>query len=356
MLKSKTTIVLGAGASVDLNLPTGEELKETIARLLKFKFEAYNSVVTGSPLIASTIQLMTRKEPELGDANHAFRIAREISGAMPQAISIDNYVDQRDDEVLIRHVAKLAIIEAIVSAEKQSKLFVSSYVHPREIDFSSLTKTWHSRFFQLLSEGVKKSRVDSIFDHLTFVVFNYDRCLEQFLFQSLQNYYRLDSQVAFEIVEKAKIFHPYGIAGQFAPQGVRLTQTKSQSSNSLDFGGELESENLLTLSSEIKTFTEQIEEEETLTEIRESLRLSDQILFLGFGFHSQNVELISSGAPSKRPTILATTLGISLPNTTIIEQQLFQKFYKNTGLSNDVTTIAQSCRQLLDTFSGKISE
>ena len=44
-----------------------------------------------------------------------------------------------------------------------------------------LTSTWYLRFFQLLYEDVVKSQIEQLFDNVSFIVFNYDRCVEFFL-------------------------------------------------------------------------------------------------------------------------------------------------------------------------------
>jgi hypothetical protein len=45
---------------------------------------------------------------------------------------------------------------------------------------------------------------------VSFIVFNYDRCLEQFLFHALQKLYGLESQEAFAMLTDLRIIHPYG--------------------------------------------------------------------------------------------------------------------------------------------------
>lgn len=49
---SKTVFVIGAGASKEANLPTGEELKSSISSFLDIRFE-YNTQIKGDYLITA---------------------------------------------------------------------------------------------------------------------------------------------------------------------------------------------------------------------------------------------------------------------------------------------------------------
>ena len=54
--KKQMTIVVGAGAGVDVNMPLGEELKEKIATLLNIKFRNIDRQTFGDAIITRSIR------------------------------------------------------------------------------------------------------------------------------------------------------------------------------------------------------------------------------------------------------------------------------------------------------------
>ena len=56
MLRSKTTFVIGAGASAGLGLPVGFGLRDQISRLLTFEFEYGDRLLKGDEHIARILQ------------------------------------------------------------------------------------------------------------------------------------------------------------------------------------------------------------------------------------------------------------------------------------------------------------
>jgi quinolinate synthase len=76
-------------------------------------------------------------------------------------------------------------------------------------------------------------------------------------------------------------------------------------SNPVEFGEELAAHQLAMLSSHIRTFNEQIEEEDKLAEIRQLVWDAETIVFLGFHFHKQNMDVLTSEKPLTAPTTAA---------------------------------------------------
>src|SRR5262249_911856 len=76
----------------------------------------------------------------------------------------------------------------------------------------------------------------------------------------------------------------------------------------------------------IRTFTEQIEDVTVLGEIREAFESAHLVIFLGFGFHQQNLELLKPQTHgTARPlvrAVLATTRGIDEKNNPMIADYL----------------------------------
>jgi hypothetical protein len=73
-----------------------------------------------------------------------------------------------------------------------------------------LTETWFIKFMHVLGRGVSKENAREIFDRVSFIIFNYDRCVEYFLRHALQRLYGISEQEASDIVSELHIIHPYG--------------------------------------------------------------------------------------------------------------------------------------------------
>jgi hypothetical protein len=80
----------------------------------------------------------------------------------------------------------------------------------------------------MLTRGISHKKIDDVFHGLTLISFNYDRCLEHFLFNALQRLYDVDAKKAADICNNAQIFHPYGAVGALPYQN---------KNNSVCFGG-----------------------------------------------------------------------------------------------------------------------
>jgi hypothetical protein len=107
----------------------------------------------------------------------------------------------------------LAIVRSILSAERNSLLYFEQIGPKSKMDFNKLTDTWYISFFQLLTENCTKEDLEERFKQVKLIVFNYDRCIEHFIYYALQNYYRLSNIEASELMEYLEIYHPYGVVG-----------------------------------------------------------------------------------------------------------------------------------------------
>ncbi len=160
---------------------------------------------------------------------------------MPQAISIDNFIDTHKDDKNIELSGKLAIVRAILDAEQNSLMYVAP---SNPFKFSDLDKTWYSSFMKLLTENCPKEELSKRFQSISFIVFNYDRCIEHFLYSSLQNYYDITPEEAATFISSLEIHHPYGTVGNLP----------WQAGQSVPFGETPSAQKLLELAGEIKTW------------------------------------------------------------------------------------------------------
>lgn len=307
MKNRKLTLVVGAGASKEFGLPIGSELKQNIASLLDIRFD-WNQQKSGDYRIAEALRLAVRQPGEFnGDINPHLKAAWRIRDAMPQAISIDNFIDNHQGDEKIELCGKLAIVKSILDAERSSTIYVNPR-DPREgISFSRTASCWLNPFTKLLTENCRADQLEDRLKAVSFVIFNYDRCIEHYLYYAIQNYYKLSDSRAAELLSSVHFYHPYGVVGQLPWQG---------QSNSAMFGAELHPQSLLDNARQIKTFTEGTDPDSSeICEIRESVSTSSNLLFLGFAFHKLNMQLISPGQfeidPSSKKRAFATAFGLS---------------------------------------------
>jgi hypothetical protein len=294
-------LVVGAGASKEVNLPVGAELRMRIAHALNIKYGYDHRRSSGDAAIDAAFRILA------DDINPFLHSSWRIRDAMPQAISIDNFIDSHRDDDQIAICGKLAIARCILAAEAESKLFVNRENVNPQIRFTDFEGTWFDAFFKLLTENCQKSELDQRFSQVAIVSFNYDRCIAHYLHCALQNYYGIDSTRAAQVMNNLKIYHPYGSVGQLPWQN----QTEG-----IDFGFCPDGLQLVKISKDIKTFTEGIDHAQSdINKIREILRQAQRIAFLGFAFHRLNLSLLFPGLKDKqrilpRPTY-ATCLGVS---------------------------------------------
>jgi hypothetical protein len=99
--------------------------------------------------------------------------------------SIDAYLNAHKDNTKVKICGKLAIAHTILAHEKSCALYVRS--SSEFSDVKKIEQSWFSDFLYLMQDQiVANENLDNIFDNLCIINFNYDRCVEQFLFYALQ--------------------------------------------------------------------------------------------------------------------------------------------------------------------------
>jgi hypothetical protein len=129
VFRSKTVFVVGAGASREAGLPTGAELKRIIASKLDIKYRYGYELISGNPEIAEALREQAQQNGQ--DPNLFLHEAHKISDAMPQAISIDNFIDAHQGNVILEVCGKLSIAHSILEAEKNSKIYSNPFEQRR---------------------------------------------------------------------------------------------------------------------------------------------------------------------------------------------------------------------------------
>jgi len=341
-MEKKTVFVIGAGASKEANLPTGDELKITISKFLNIDFEL-SKLISGDPLIYRALMDIAKERKE--DAHEYYRQGRHISESLPLAESIDNFLDQHRGNEKIILCGKLAIVRSILDAENQSHLRFGKHGAKPNVTSTDLNKTWYNQFFKMLTVNCVKSELARRFRSATLIVFNYDRCIEHFLFFALQKYYKHSEDEAIDLINELNIYHPYGVVGNLPWLNRK---------NSIEFGSTPRAEGLLNLSEMIKTFTEGTDPIlSEISGIRRHVSAAERIVFLGFRFLDLNLRLIAPDDVTKSllSRCFATTLGISPSDKASITGQITD-LYK-PGLKVDMADM--SCYDFFSEYSRSLS-
>jgi hypothetical protein len=156
-----------------------------------------------------------------------------------------------------------------------------------------------------------------MFDHVSFIVFNYDRCIEHFFEHAIASHFLLDLSAASQIVQKnLRIVHPYGDLGP-------LHGTKAN----VNFGEKFEpathaaADGIYAMSQRLLTFTESRKAQGA--KAKAMISKAQRLVFLGFGFGEQNVELLRVPTSTVQH-LRATVMGLSASNQFEVQYRISQ--------------------------------
>jgi hypothetical protein len=339
----RTVFILGAGASKEINLPTGDQLTEKIAYMCDFEYR------NGLPVRGKgDLQLMDalRQHPQLGDVNANLRAAWRIRDGMPLAASIDNFLDAHRADERVQLVGKLAIVLAILAAEKNSNFYRDPTRPDVPLAMTAVGSTWYKWFWRLLCDECTSDRLAARGQTVTFVVFNYDRCIEQFLLFAARAYYAMDDKTAAQAVSTIRVLHPYGVIAPLPWQNNR---------EAVEYGTEaVAAAQLLELSRGVQTFTESAQGER-IGQIRAAVDAAELIVFLGFAYHRQNMRLLwpaSTQNPARTRRVYGTTKGFSESDRQLITWDIESL----AGIDrNQITLADKTCADLFHEYSRSLS-
>lgn len=300
MFTPKTVFIVGAGASREVGLPIGDTLRDRIVDLTSYDRTRgfYNRDFDNA-----AHQLCNGNQSLW---QHLYPALDQLRLGLPNVASIDTYLDIHRGNKTMIDAGKMAIAIAILEAERNSALTEKfrTITHQHDgliLGISSTDKydnSWYVHFGRLLTQSIVLENVDEIFDNISFITFNYDRCIETFSFEWLKQTFGLNEQRAAEIASKLEVLHVDGSIGSLPWKGGEVP---------FGFSGGL---NFLGLAQGIKTFTESVDSA-TADHIRSRIVGAETIVFLGFGWLPQNLDILDTGRESSAKRIFFTTRGVS---------------------------------------------
>ncbi|KAF0120272.1 MAG: hypothetical protein FD152_4214 [Xanthobacteraceae bacterium] len=343
MLREKTVFVVGAGASREFGLPMGAELIDHICQILKFR-SGYNNF-EGDPEAYQAVRSLSERGEEL---NAVLQACRAIEQGAPLFMSIDHFVNTHEKDRFIVDVAKVAIGYAILRAEAQSKLMVDYRNVTNLLNVRKIDDTWITRLVRMISSGLKLDALADIFSRSSFICFNYDRCIEHFLWNAVRVMYRLSEPDANSLMSTLQIVHPYGVIGHLP------WQTRDGGI----YFGQTEHVNHKNIASRIRTFTEQNKDKSLTLQIDQMMNDNDRVVFLGFGYYEQNMEIIKADFAYKEA--MGTTYGMSSHDVAIVKEVITDALGKREqigkGYEPKITLASATCTDFFDQFTRTLAK
>lgn len=262
-------LVLGAGASYPYGFPLGRRLVFDIVQELQSS--------------GSTLSVLLQLGYQRSDLNQ-FADALHRSN-LP---SIDSFLESRS---ALQELGKLAIAASLIPREDPRKLIRESGLQWYEFLFSKL--------FTREAEEFPKKRISVI-------TFNYDRSFEAALLSCIQHAYGIVPTAAIEIAKRIEVVHMYGQLGNFFPEataGVRPYST------------EVSPVVVRDAAMGIRVISEGRKDTPEMKRARELIDTASEVVFLGFGFHPDNVERLGFPREGQRLRVYATSIGMTETET-----------------------------------------
>lgn len=331
MLTRKTTFIIGAGASLDFDFPLGDGLRTRIIDLLAID-DPNTSINFSDPGLALLMRQRATREAGVNQWTDRMdvyrRAASMIRDGLPFARSIDSFLEGLRDEPEVVFLGKLAIATTILRSEAASPL-APKQIHAanapqiRADRLAKLVGGWHAQLGQMLYEGHTRDTIDTVFNHVSFVVFNYDRCVEEFLTTSLMRRFAIGRTKAIAAVARCRIVHPYGQVGPYFPE----------QAGHVAFGN-CDEQKLESVADGIRTLTESMEDR-IGDQVKDCVAAAETIVFLGFGWLPQNMVLLHA---TKRVTdaskVFATVFEMPQGEIAVVADQL-DRMLRRQGHSAD---------------------
>ena len=296
MISSKTTFILGAGASKPYGFPLGNELVNRICSELTFDISKLNSISLAAGIYinqdVSTINFFTAYR-----LSHLARILISL-GYHPQEIdnfrkrlqlsltpSIDTFLEINKD---LTDIGKICISYVLLLCESQS----------RSIFFDdSVNDHWYKYIWHKISTP-DFNELDG--NNVSFITFNYDRSLEYFLVIVCSAMYNRSKDECWEKIKKFNFIHLHGSLGY-----LKWQSTSDSDEYGLNF-------NIPKVNSDSAKFINTIYENHlpkssSFSEACDVLKNSNLIYSMGFGFNAQNIERLKLNEPPKNRVLCSRT-------------------------------------------------
>lgn len=283
MIRENTVLILGAGASMPYDYPSGVKLRQRICQNLNAN--PSNITQDVQELLNTGLSISEIKD---------FRDALFFSGKQ----SVDEFLEHR---IEFFEIGKRAIAQALICHESTENLFNR---YQLKLDYDP---DWYRFLFSKMSTSFDEFDANKI----SFITFNYDRSLEHYLFTALKNSYGKNDDEVREKILKIRIIHLHGQLG-YLPW---------QEQNGRDYSALITPEILNNAAEGIKIIHEDIADNKEFNQAKVILNQCSKIFFLGFGFHPTNLKRLKIEKRNELILVAGTAKGITVNETRQIEDR-----------------------------------
>jgi hypothetical protein len=236
MLASKTTLIVGAGASMALDYPSGAELREW--------------VIEGKGILYKEFEALDY------DRGVHSRLAWRFRDSMIP--SIDAFLAEPENADL-RDWGVLCIAAALLPCEA---------LHPKN------PPAW----LKIVFNAIRAAPTPDRHQQLTIVTFNYDLSIEHFLFRAFAGAYKLPPDLAkVRLNQAVKIIHVYGDLGPLNMWGGDRV-----------YAGEIYRSTITTAANNLKIIGREPDDPRFVA-AQEAISGAEFIAILGFGYDETNI-------------------------------------------------------------------
>ena len=337
MIRTKTTFIIGAGASCELQLPSGAELVTKIAQALDFERYGAELQTRDSVLL---LQYLAKAASRVGNGEAGLHAAAlRIRTAAKLGGSIDSILEQHNGDALVLTCCKLAIVHFICQAEAKSALRLTPRIEG-DLPLQG-TETWLYHLARLVTSGVPRSQAERCLDDLSIICFNYDRSIEHFMPHAFVMAFGMDLAEAKRLIAaKLKVIRPYGSIGRLPWQPGEMPDCEWGTEAPL---------NIHNLAAQIRTLSERENDRQLLMSLQNSVASAKRLILLGFGFQPQNIDLLFDRGLSHQPEVLMSLFEMSPTNRAAVIKTIKRK----TGLERDdqLMVMTARCFELMRDYS-----
>ncbi len=291
---SKTTLLLGAGASRPYGLPLGSGLTKALYDLTK------------STPLSQALELGIGHEQEIRAFVEDFRNSA--------CYSIDAFLSRRGEWSV---VGKRAIASIILTAESNHYLW-----NPVTLADGG-DQDWY-RYFVNAIDGARRIE-DLDLSRFSVVSFNYDRSFEWFVANAIKNRYGTTLEMALAKLAEIEFVHVYGSLGSIDPA----------SKDHVSYGNGATAARVQRAFGRLRVIPEGRDDDDDVQRARTLLSKAEQVVILGFGFDPDNLARLNfaktcfaqwkldGGVVRRR--VVASTLGLTKLRQEWVATQLIQR-------------------------------
>jgi hypothetical protein len=283
MVETPTTLILGAGASMDYGFPSGQQLLRNIRSLSPDQRGQLSDIIQGlwelmpdeaEQTVAEFIESLKRADPP------------SIHDYLMQRLSTNNA--QRTV-----NLARLAIAQQMLVHQQNSDLYPD--------------RSWYRLLLEKLTEGNFVPRKN----RLSVITFNYDLSLEQYLFDAFRSRYDLSDETARGYVSWIPIVHIFGSLGPLPWQAPDVRETLPYRNRASDQAIARAAQGISVLAGS------DLEKAEHVRNALSLITQSKLVLFFGFAYHDFGMKLLLP-AFSVQKIVRGTSYGLTATERTAL--------------------------------------